>query len=389
MKNELALAFRHVRYHRFKSALLVAGLAITTTLPLAIGLLVSEYDRQLWSRAHATPLVLGAKGNRFDLVLQSLYFRTSRLDPVPYGIGRRISADGLAEGIPLAVGFTVQGQPVVGTTLDYLEWRGLRVAAGRMPGLLGEAVVGSEAARILGAHPGDGLTTDQVNVYDLAKTFPLRLRVAGILAPSRSPDDHAIFVDVRTHWILEGRGHGHQNLATPDSNAYVLERGEGVVTANAALDTYVEITPANVASFHFHGEIDDFPVSSFVVLPRDQKAKTILSARYRLDPDWRLLDPQDVIADLTGFIFRVKRFFDLNYAVVAVSTVLFLVLVVLLSARLREGEFRTLHRIGAGRGIVLRLFAAELLIVFAGSALLAGAIAGLLFAFAPDVFRIL
>ncbi|HLU48735.1 MAG TPA: hypothetical protein VK116_11655 [Planctomycetota bacterium] len=389
MRHELFLAWRYVRYHRIKSTLLVLALTMTASLPFSVDLLVSEYEKALWRRARATPLVLGSKGNRFDLVLQALYFRPSRLDPVPYGVVRKVASDGLCRAIPLAAGFTAGDQPIIGTTLDYLEWRGLRCARGRLPGLVGEAVVGHDAARILAVEPGDTLTTDQVNVYDLARTFPLRLRITGVLAPSHSPDDAAIFVDVRTHWILEGRGHGHTELDRPEASEFVLERSEGVVTANAAVETYVEITPENVESFHFHGDMADFPLSAILLLPRDEKAATILEARYRLDADWRVLDPSDVIADLVGFIFRVKRFFDANFVVVGISTFFFLVLVIVLSGRLRAGEFRTLHRIGAGRMIVLKLFAGELLIVLALSAILAGAIAGLLLMFAPDLFRIL
>jgi hypothetical protein len=45
-------------------------------------------------------------------------------------------------------------------------------------------------------------------------------------------------------------------------------------------------------------------------------------------------------------VFRIKRFFDANAALVGVATGLFLLLVVLLSVRLRRPEMETLFRLG-------------------------------------------
>jgi putative ABC transport system permease protein len=389
MRTAFSLAARYLRFHRRRTLIVVFAVASTIALPLAVELLVAQYDRELWSRAHSTPLVLGAKGNRFDLVLASLYFRASRLDPVPSSASEEIRDSGLAAAFPIAGGFSSRGIPIVGAGIDYLDWRGLVCASGRRPSLLGEAVVGAEAASELDLEPGDFIIPDQVNLYDVSKALPVKLRVTGILEARRSPDDFAIFCDVRTVWILEGLGHGHDELTAPESAPFVLERDGTSVTASAALDTLIEITPENAASFHFHGDPNTFPVDAVIVVPRDLKSATILEARYRFHDELRIVDPRDVVGDLTGFVFRVKRFFDLVFLVVGVSTVLFLGVVVLLSMRIRAGEFRTLDRMGAARGLVARLIVAELAIVLALGGLIAGAIAGTLLIVSPAIFRIL
>jgi putative ABC transport system permease protein len=82
---------------------------------------------------------------------------------------------------------------------------------------------------------------------------------------------------------------------------------------------------------------------------------------------------------MLGLVFKVKRFFDVNYALVAASTVLFLALTILLSLRLRRREMQTMFQLGCSRGTVFWLQASELLIVLAFSlifALILAAVAG-------------
>ena len=389
MSSLFFLAWRYVLYNRLKSAVLVASLAITSFVPLALYLLVSEYDTRLIERAVTTPLVLGAKGNRFDLILQALYFRENEIDPVDYGLVDELVRDRLAAAIPLHCRYSAASFPIVGTSLEYFTFRELVPERGALPALLGEAVIGSRVAAELKVGTGDHLLPDQRNIYDLSQTFPLKLRVAGVLASTGSADDAAIFVDVKTAWILDGFGHGHQDVTEEGADGVLLERSERSVTANAALATWVEITPENIDSFHFHGDRDKFPLSSIVVVPAGAKGRTILLARWNARETVQLLVPEDVVRDLMGIVFRIKTFFDANFALVNVSTVLFIVLVIVLSLRLRREERATLHKLGGGRWIVFWLQSCELLILGAVSLAVAGVLAFLLRWLAPDIFRIL
>ena len=47
-------------------------------------------------------------------------------------------------------------------------------------------------------------------VFDLAGVYPLRMRVVGVLEPSHTPDDGAVFVDLKTTWSIQGLGQVHQ-----------------------------------------------------------------------------------------------------------------------------------------------------------------------------------
>ncbi len=69
-------------------------------------------------------------------------------------------------------------------------------------------------------------------------------------------------------------------------------------------------------------------------------------------------------------VFRVKQFFDANALLIAISTLMLLVLVVLLSMKLRDREMETMFKLGCSRGTIVMLQVAEMAIVFLISAVL-------------------
>ena len=365
MSRILYMAWRYVVYHKAKTAILTTCLMLTAVLPLSAHLLIAQYGDSLTARARATPLVVGAKGNRFDLVLKALYFGSAQVDVIRMTEVESIRESGLAAPIPLHLSFTARGYPIVGTTLDYFEFRGLRVEQGARLHTLGQAVLGARVAAELEVGPGDDLFSDQRSLYDITKTYPLKMHVVGVLAENGSPDDEAVFVDLKTVWIIAGITHGHQNVVQTADESVVLQRTDESVVTNAAIMEYNEVTPENIDSFHTHAEPGELPLSAIIVLPRDRKSSTLIKARYSLSETHRMLVPEEVVGELRGLVFKVKRFFDANFALITVSTILFLVLVVLLSQRIRKREMETMFKIGCSRLTAFWLQAVELVIVVA------------------------
>jgi len=358
VKAVLVLAWRYVAHHRVRSLLLAACIALAFLLPLAVQVLVDVYGRALTARAEATPLVAGARGSRYDLVLSSLYFKGRIPDPLSMADADELLDSGLALPVPLLVRRRARGFPVVGTTLDYYAFRGLELAAGDLPLVLGDAVLGAAAARELELGVGDSLLTEQGSLYDLTAGYPLRLRVVGVLADAGSPDDRAVFVDVKTAWIVEGIGHGHRAAET-ESEDRVLARDDERVVLSAAIVEYTEITPENVDGFHFHGDRADYPLTAILVVPHDAKSATILKGRLRVSPTAQVLVPTEVVDELLGFVLRVKVFFDANTLLVTVATALLVALIVMLTLRLRRRELETLSKLGCARGRVVAILATE------------------------------
>ena len=191
MIDSLYIAWKYVTYNKAKTLILVVAITLIAALPLALQVLLNESEEQLRARAGQTPLIVGARGSALDLVMNSLYFTDEAPQLITLRATERIEDTGLAVAIPLYVRFRARGFPIVGTTLDYLDFRGLAVQAGRMLAMLGECVIGAEVAERLKLKPGDSLLSSPENLFDLAGVYPLKMTVTGVVKRSHSADDLA------------------------------------------------------------------------------------------------------------------------------------------------------------------------------------------------------
>ncbi|MFT5108216.1 MAG: putative ABC transport system permease protein [Pseudoalteromonas tetraodonis] len=365
MSGILRLTWRYLTFNRAKSLILFVCLTITIFLPLALHQLISYYEAELGERARETPLIIGAKGDRFDLVLASLYFNGKAPAPVTANDLDQLRDTGRAQAIPLFLGFSAQQKPIIGTTTDYFFFRNLSPENGTLPLQLGDAVLGAKAAIDLGLTTGDHLLSDEASLIYIGGSYPLKMPIVGVLRPSGTPDDDAVFVDIKTAWIIAGIGHGHTDLDDPEASGFVSERDETSITANPAVFTYNEITPDNIDSFHFHSERSELPVTAMIAIPNSDKDQTLLKARYSVADKTQLLVPTQIIEELLGIVFQVKRFFDGSFLLVALATLLFLALVILLSLRIRRRERQTMFQIGCDRMTIFWLQVTELAILVA------------------------
>lgn len=370
MKGALFLGWRYLRFHRYKSIVLLASVTLMMFLPATTRLLVADSATALTARAQSTPLLLGERGGDLELVLNALYFHAGQPPALPYSALADVQGSELALGIPLYTRFQSRGAPIVGTSLDYFDFRGLHMASGRMMGLLGEAVIGANVALEQDIEVPGHLVSSPETVFDLAGVYPLKMNVVGVLEHSGSPDDDAVFVDVRTAWVIQGLGHGHEDLEK-SSGSSVLSRRDGTVTASAALKQFNEITEENIREFHFHGDTSDFPLSAIIVVPPDEKSATLIRGRFQnSDLGYQMLVPGNVLDDLLETVFTVQNYIILGLMMLSLATVAVVTLVFLLSQQLRRGEFMTLKHMGASRGFIATLIASEIGFVLFGSLVL-------------------
>lgn len=386
--DSLYLAWRYLSYHKLRSVVLICCITIIGALPLALEILVDESERQLALRAETSPLLIGAKGSALDLVMNSLYFSEEAPETITMAAVDQVQETGLAAPIPLLVSYRARTFPVVGTTLDYFDFRQLEIAEGTMFSLIGQCVLGAEVARKLNLGPGDSITSAPEAMFDIAGVYPLKMKVSGILAVSDTADDRAVFVDIRTAWIIGGLGHGHVDVTRTGDQSVILKKEDGNVTANAKLMQYQEVTEDNIDSFHLHGDPAAFPITAVLTVPDDAKSSTILQGRY-VDKNipYQMVRPAEVIESLLATIFRIRNVLDGVVLVVGSATLLALLLVFSLSLRLREKELQTIYKLGASRSTVVRLLAGEIIIIVGLSTLMCLGIALLVNYFDHELVR--
>lgn len=374
MKQTLYLAWRYLAFHRLKTFILLTSITLILYLPVGLRVLVNQSSEQLTRRAEATPLVVGSKGSPLELVLNTLYFRADYPEPMRYAEMQKVQASGLALAVPMYVRYHAQGYPIVGTSFEYFDFRRLSLQSGRYFTLLGECVLGARIADTLGARVGDSITSSPENLFDLAGEYPLNMGIVGVLERSDGPDDDAIFVDIKTTWVIEGIGHGHQDLSKRDAASAVLSREDNRIVANASIVQYNKITPDNVDEFHFHGDTSEFPLTAVIAVPPDQKSSALLQGRFQsAEERAQIARPSEVMGELLDTILTVESFVVAGAVIVGLATLASAALVFMLSLRLRRREMETLFKIGGSRASVGALMASEMVVVLvAGIALAAG-----------------
>jgi putative ABC transport system permease protein len=390
VRQALYLAWRYLAFHRLKTAILVTSISLILFIPVGLRVLVEQSSRQLTARAETTPLIAGAKGSPLELVLNTLYFASDIPEPTPYSRYLDLAATGLAVPLPMYVRFEAQGHPIVGTSLDYFEFRGLGIAHGRQLAMLGECVIGSRVAAAMGMGPGDFVVSSPESVFDIAGVYPLRMKVVGVLAYSDGADDDGIFVDLKTSWIIAGLGHGHQDLTAPEAASGVLSRDSASVTANASVVQYNEITDDNADTFHFHGDLGSYPLTAVIAVPPDQKSSALLQGRFEgTDSTNQIVRPDDVMGELLGTILTVESFVVAGAVLVGLATAATVALVFLLSLRLRRRERDTMYKIGGSRSVVGFVMASEVIAVLVLSVAIAALLTVLTSEFGSSAVRTL
>lgn len=355
MKSIFFLAIKYIQHYYGKAIILSICLILTILAPLITYFLVNEYQEHLFRRCKNVPLIMGKRGNDYDLLLRSLYYQGQ------YPGSIYIDTENIAEKvIPLHLAFTAHKLyseketsykkiALVGTTLDYFSFQNLQIKSGRFPTILGEVVIGEKIAQSAQIKVNDYILSEQKNMYDISSSYPLKMKIVGILKTSHSSDDNVAFVDIKVTWIIKGLIHGHKksNLMIP----------------KAKVHEYSEITPENIDSFHYHGKKEKLPITSLLIFPKNHKEKTILLADYNKTKENKLIQPLDVLQKLMSLIFRIQNVLHAYFILVIFIVILFMILTTLLSIKIRTAEFATFRKMGCSPNMVWGIIAIEFAIL--------------------------
>ncbi len=200
----LRLAVRSAFNRRVNFLLTLLSIALSTCLLLSVQRGQEAIQDSFTRAVSGTDLIVGARTSPLQLMLYTVF----RLGDATHEIGwqsyQQIDAHPLvAWSIPLALGDSHRGYPVLGTTGQYFEHfrfgqrQALSFAAGHAFQDLYDVVLGADVAKRLGYALGDRLTlthgTGSGPGLDHAdKPF----RVSGILQPTGTPVDRTLHISL-------------------------------------------------------------------------------------------------------------------------------------------------------------------------------------------------
>ena len=223
----LNLIYRSLRQHALATVVTAAGIALAAGLLLTVWVVKTQSQAVFAATNSGFDAVLGARGSKLQLVLNAIFHLEAspgNIAAADYEMIRRHPA--VKAAIPLALGDTVEGWRIAGTTaqlfdeIEYLPGKRYAFAAGRNF-KLGEhgAVVGSYVAQQLGwkvgthFHPHHGLSEEagheHTEHYD----------VVGILAPTNTPVDRVVWIPLEGVQTMSG----HNPLAATELSAVLIQ----------------------------------------------------------------------------------------------------------------------------------------------------------------------
>ena len=362
----LHIALRSALNRRGTLALVMLSIALATALLLGLERLRTDIRSSFSQSVSGTDLVVGARTSPVQLMLLAVFrvggaTHTMRMDSVQAIAQHRA----VAWTVPLSLGDSHRGRPVLGTTQAYFDRFAYgdqhklvlaqgRAFAGTLDGLY-EAVIGAELAQSLGYRLGQKITLSHGNAEVLAQEHADKpFTVVGVLARTGTPVDRTVHVSLQAIEAI------HLDWA----GGAPLPASAGVkIAPEFARKFDLEPKQVTAALVGLKNRVAVFNVQRFVAGYEGEALLAVLPG-VALDELWAVVGPgEQALLAISGLV-----------AVVSLAS---LVAVVLAGLNERRRELAVLRAVGAGPRHVLWLLVTEGALVTLVGALL-GALAAAL-----------
>ena len=203
MSHLLRLAFASAWNRRFTLALTVATIAFSVAMLLGVERVRNAAHESFAHSISGTDLVVGPRTSPVQLILYAVFRLGEATSSMKWGSYLELAQNPeVAWTIPLSIGDSHHGFPVVGTNASYFEHyryglsQPLRLAAGRRFEGLFETVLGAEVAERLQHKVGDRITLSHGTGEFGAEHSDKPFTVVGVLSRTGTPVDRSIHVSL-------------------------------------------------------------------------------------------------------------------------------------------------------------------------------------------------
>lgn len=275
------IALRSVQHRRLASGLTALSIGLGVALVVGVMVIHAVVSQTFRRSGEGYDLIIGARGSRLELVLNTVYHIGKPVGTLPYSYYEEFESGRFAGDVELAVpccmGGNYQGFRVVGTTPDMFDELPFnrdeisydvdensseeekedarrrsqdKFADSKQLFAEGEnfgwgdfysAVVGATVARKTGLKVGDkfrpvhGFDAEQGEEHD-------EFKVVGVLKPMGTANDRALFINIEGFWLIHEHGHYDESLdVVPGDEDAEAKPAEGQAAADE----------------HDHAEADD------------------------------------------------------------------------------------------------------------------------------------
>lgn len=262
----LRLALQSLRNRRATAALVVLAIALSSALLVGVERLRVQAHDSFTNTLYGTDLIVGARTGPISLLLYSVFRIGDATSNIRWASYEAIAArPDVAWAVPLSLGDSHRGFRVLGTTRSYFEHyrfganEALQLRAGRLFAADGhgasEAVLGAAVARRLGYDIGARIVLAHgMGEVSFAEHADHPFTVVGILAPTGTPVDQTVHVDVNGVEAMHSHGHtaGAGISTVQGLRALLARRAQAQEHAHAQPGAAAEELPGGHAAEHRH-----------------------------------------------------------------------------------------------------------------------------------------
>lgn len=340
----IKLATKSLLNRRASVLLTVIAIAVSVTLLLAVERTREQVQTNFANTVSGTDLIIGARTSQIQLLLSSVFHIGSMTNNMSWDAFSDIRSRPEVEwAVPISLGDSVAGLPVVASTSDYFTHfkygskQSLTFSDGQAFHRSKQVVLGAEAADKLKKKTGDNITIAHGSGgISFSEHDDHPLTVVGILKRTGTPVDQSILTSLSSLEMIHG---GHQ-------------------------------------SEHTHHDSQP-PAQSISAALLGLKAKPLA---LRLQRQINTYKPEPLTALLPGMtlqeLWKTLRIFEQALTVISSMVVLIgllgMLTIMLASLRERRREMAVLRAVGAGPGTVFGLLLSEALLLT-----IVGAVSGL------------
>ena len=200
----LSLATASLWYRRKVLALVCLTLTLSVTLLLGIQYLRTEVRQSFTSTISGTDLIVGARSGQLNLLLYSVFHIGDATNNIRWSTYQKLAQDKRIDWVvPVSLGDSYRGYRVVSTNAQFVERfrygndQPLELAAGHWFTDLFDVVLGAGVARQLNHQTGDSVVLSHGGGRtSFANHTDLPFTVSGILAPTGTPVDQAVYISL-------------------------------------------------------------------------------------------------------------------------------------------------------------------------------------------------
>jgi putative ABC transport system permease protein len=204
MRYLLSLAVQSAWNRKLTLGLTLISIALSVALLVGVERVRQDAQDSFEQSVSGTDLVVGARTSPVQLMLYAVFHIGDATNNIHWQTYKDIAANpAVAWTIPVSMGDSHHGFPVVGTTTDYFahfhygESVPLTFASGQPFSGLFDTVIGAEVAERLDYHPGDKITLSHGSGdIGLAEHADKPFTVTGTLARTGTPVDRTVHVSL-------------------------------------------------------------------------------------------------------------------------------------------------------------------------------------------------